>query len=63
MSALREYARAHGPLPEGHVRVVVIEADASVRVRDFASRAEGEQYLADVRWEADGAIAELFDAL
>lgn len=66
-SPLLEFARKHGPLAPGAVRVVVLEPDARVRVHDFASRAEAEVYASDVRWERDDdrgpPVVAVFEAL
>lgn len=66
-SLLLDLARRHGPLAPGAVRVVVVEPDAQVRVRDFASRAEADAYAGDVRWERDDdrgpPLVAVFDAV
>jgi hypothetical protein len=66
-SPLLEFARQHGPLAPGAVRVVVLEPDARVRVHDFDSRAEADAYASDVRWERDDdrgpPVVAVFDAL
>lgn len=53
MSALEEHARAHGPLAPGLTRVVVLEPDGRVSVRDFASAGDAAQYAGDAAWESE----------
>ncbi len=54
MSAhLAHHARAHGPLGPGQTRVVVLEPDGRVVVRDFASAGDAAQYAGDAAWETE----------
>lgn len=53
MAALEEHARAHGPLATGMTRVVVLEPDGRVSVRDFASAGDAAQYAGDAAWESE----------
>lgn len=48
---MRRHAKAHGALPAGQVRVVVLEPDGRVLVRDFEDPKVAKQYVDDVRWE------------
>lgn len=52
-TTLLEFARQHGPLAPGQTRVVVIEPDGRVRVRDFPSAGDAAQYAADVASETE----------
>ena len=47
-------ARAHGPVAAGSFRVVVLEADQELAVRDFPSLELAQRYAQDAASESDG---------
>jgi hypothetical protein len=47
-------ARDHGPVAPGSFRVVVMEADHGLTIRDFASRERAQRYAQDAASESDG---------
>ncbi|OAI51405.1 hypothetical protein AYO46_08165 [Betaproteobacteria bacterium SCGC AG-212-J23] len=47
-------ARAHGPIATGSFRVVVLEADGTLTIRDFASLGSAQRYAEDAASESDG---------
>lgn len=59
-----ERARARGRLNAGEYRAVVIEADARVSVKDFASIDEARAYADDAVSESGGhpPVAAVFDS-
>jgi hypothetical protein len=48
-----EAANAHGPLPAGHFRVVVIESSGTMSFRDFAALNAAQRYANDAASESD----------
>jgi len=47
-------ARAHGPVAPGSFRVVVLEADSELSIRDFANLEHAQRYAEDAASESDG---------
>ena len=47
-------ARAHGPVAAGSFRVVVLEADQALSVRDFTNLESAQRYAEDAASESDG---------
>lgn len=48
-----DLARAAGPLPVGHFRVVVIESDSRVTTHDFSELARAVAFANDAASESD----------
>ena len=47
-------ARAHGPVAPGSFRVVALEADGKVTMRDFSNLEGAQRYAEDAASESDG---------